>query len=80
MFTILVSGSSGFVGENLFKAFKNHNRIQLSNWDRTKDVSNQLIAKVGIIHLAGKAHDVKDVSDPAEYYVCLLYTSPSPRD
>lgn len=65
----LVTGSSGFVGRNLFKAFENQKNIQFFDWDRTKDVSNQLIAKDGVIHLAGKAHDDKDVSDPTKYYL-----------
>ncbi len=65
----LVTGASGFVGRNLFKAFENHEDIQLFAWDRSKDFSSQIIAKEGIIHLAGKAHDVKEVSDSEEYYV-----------
>ena len=65
----LVTGASGFVGRNLFKVFENHEDIQLFAWDRSKDFSSQIIAKEGIIHLAGKAHDVKEVSDSEEYYV-----------
>ena len=68
----LVTGASGFVGINLLNTFENHDNIQLFAWDRTKDFNNQLIAKDGIIHLAGKAHDVKDVSDPTEY--CVVNT------
>ena len=64
-----VTGVSGFFGRNLFKAFENHEDIQLFAWDRSKDFSSQIIAKEGIIHLAGKAHDVKEVSDSEEYYV-----------
>ena len=65
----LLTGASGFVGRNLFNSFENYDNIQLFAWDRTKDFSNQLIANDGIIHLAGKAHDLKDISDPEEYYV-----------
>jgi len=65
----LVTGASGFVGRNLFNSFENYDNIQLFAWDRTKDFSNKLIAKDGIIHLAGKAHDLKDILDSAEYYV-----------
>ena len=65
----LVTGASGFVGRNLFNAFENHKNINLIAWDRSKDFSNQIIAKEGIIHLAGKAHDVKKVSDPEDYYL-----------
>ena len=66
---ILLSGASGFVGRNLVKYLTEHNylvnsisvqsSIRLSIFDKCHD----------FIHLAGKAHDVKDVSDPAEYYL-----------
>jgi len=66
---ILLSGASGFVGRNLVKYLTEHNylvntlslqsNIQLLIFDKCHD----------FIHLAGKAHDVKDVSDPAEYYL-----------
>ena len=65
----LLTGASGFVGRNLLQAFENYDNIQLFAWDRKKAFGNQLIAKEGIIHLAGKAHDVNDVSDSAEYYL-----------
>jgi nucleoside-diphosphate-sugar epimerase len=64
----LVTGASGFVGKNLLQAFENHDNIQLFACNSSKDFSNQLTAKDGIIHLAGKAHDLKDMSNPAEYY------------
>jgi nucleoside-diphosphate-sugar epimerase len=65
----LVTGASGFVGRNLFNAFENHKCINLVAWDRSKDFSSQIIAKEGIIHLAGKAHDLKKVSDSEDYYL-----------
>ena len=65
----LLTGASGFVGRNLLQAFENHEDIQFFACDRAKDLGNQLRAKDGIIHLAGKAHDVNDVSDSAEYYL-----------
>jgi len=65
----LVTGANGFVGRNLFNAFENHKCVNLAAWDRSKDFCSQIIAKEGIIHLAGKAHDVKEVSDPQEYYL-----------
>jgi nucleoside-diphosphate-sugar epimerase len=64
----LVTGASGFVGRNLFNAFENHKCVNLAAWDRSKDFCSQIIAKDGIIHLAGKAHDIKEVSDPQDYY------------
>lgn len=65
----LVTGASGFVGRNLFNAFENHKRVNLVAWDRSIDFSSQIIAKEGIIHLAGKAHDIKKVTDPEDYYL-----------
>jgi nucleoside-diphosphate-sugar epimerase len=65
----LVTGASGFVGRNLFNAFENHKCINLVAWDRSKDFCHQIIAKEGIIHLAGKAHDIKELSDPKDYYL-----------
>lgn len=60
---IFITGSSGFVGLNLirylgpfytFNKFKKNNPIQINH-----DI---------VIHLAGKAHDLKNVSSPNEYY------------
>jgi nucleoside-diphosphate-sugar epimerase len=60
---IYITGSSGFVGLNLirylapfytFNKFKKNNSIKINH-----DI---------VIHLAGKAHDLKNVSSPNEYY------------
>lgn len=66
--TLLITGSSGFVGQNLLKYLKDFelgtiNRQQLNNL--TIEQFNHADA---IIHLAGKAHDLKKTSDPEEYY------------
>lgn len=65
--TILITGASGFVGLNLqdyLKVFHEINPLSV------RYVPNQKFDLKGyaIIHLAGKAHDMKDVSSPAEYY------------
>lgn len=65
----LVTGASGFVGKNLFVEFENHKDIVLTAYDREMEIWPQIISVDGIIHLAGKAHDIAQVADPNEYYV-----------
>ena len=67
--TVNITGSGGFVGQNLIpylagKAFKIYNvsRKQL------KSADIELTKRSVIVHLAGKAHDLKKVSQPDEYY------------
>ena len=64
---ITITGSKGFVGANLhgyLKSFHELHSISVryqpnQNFDLTTD---------SIIHLAGKAHDLKKISQPQEYY------------
>lgn len=65
---ITITGASGFVGQNLSSYLKNnHHSIEslslrgnwLSKLDKNADA---------IIHLAGKAHDLENVSDESEYF------------
>ena len=64
---ITITGSTGFVGANLhgyLKSFHELHSISVryqpnQNFDLTTDA---------IIHLAGKAHDLKKVSNPTDYY------------
>jgi len=67
---ILISGASGFVGKNLVPFLKkfdfdfqylSRKEIELRDFSFTNWAE-------AIIHLAGKAHDVKNVSDPSDYY------------
>lgn len=66
---VLITGSSGFVGQNLSTFLKeNFNIAIFSRIELTKipvTLSDQTDA---IIHLAGKAHDLKKTSNPKEYY------------
>jgi nucleoside-diphosphate-sugar epimerase len=64
---IAITGASGFVGTNLQKYLKKSLDIKTMS---VRYVENQqLDLNVdGAIHLAGKAHDLKSVSDPKEYY------------
>lgn len=61
--TIFITGPSGFVGKNLLNHFENI--YIFSKYKKGDPISiNQEV----VIHLAGKAHDLKNITDPAEYY------------
>ena len=61
--SVFITGSTGFVGSSLLNHFKNEVTYVSS---RGKE-SNIDGAEV-VIHLAGKAHDLKDTSSSREYY------------
>ncbi len=73
MQNILITGASGFVGQNLTQHLKNYNQIPFS---RNKEfgynsIDNNYLDTNNvdvIIHLAGKAHDLKKISNDSEYY------------
>ena len=60
---IFISGSSGFVGVNLVKYLDN-----IFNLDMYQKNSDIKLNHEIVIHLAGKAHDLKNVSSSDEYY------------
>lgn len=77
---LLISGYSGFVGQNLLGQFRQFDLMGLARsadnkpvriretitWD---DLSSAHLDKIDcIIHLAGKAHDLKNTSDASEYF------------
>ena len=67
---ISITGSTGFVGQNLQKYLTVSKFIVkpiLRNELANISVNDVKIADA-IIHLAGKAHDLKNVSQPEEYY------------
>ncbi len=67
MYKILITGASGFVAKNLKYYLSNtFDIVQYS----VRFKPNQIIeiSENVIIHLAGKAHDLKKVSQPQEYY------------
>ncbi len=66
MTNILVTGASGFVGKNLLKYLDSKN-YNITVYDRDKGIDNFNHFDV-IIHLAGKAHDLLNVSKPQDYY------------
>jgi len=66
---IVITGFSGFVGKNLVRYLEKSNcliqplSLRNEGWKKTIDLNAD-----AIIHLAGKAHDTKNTSDPSEYY------------
>jgi len=62
-----ISGSSGFVGQNLVNYLTKTYQIKTVS---LRYIPNQKIKIEGdaFIHLAGKAHDLKKVSTPQDYY------------
>lgn len=61
--TIFITGSSGFVGKNLLNHFEN-----IYTFSKYKKGDSISINQEVVIHLAGKAHDLKNITDPKEYY------------
>ena len=61
--SIYLTGASGFVGKNLISYFKN--KIEIKKHVRGSEF---LIKENTVIHLAGKAHDLKNISNKDEYY------------
>jgi len=68
MENLIITGSNGFVGLNLLTYL--NNQFNLSKLS-IRYSPNQIldIDADAIIHLAGKAHDLKKVSSPSEYYL-----------
>ena len=65
MKNILITGATGFVGKNLSKYLLGESfQIKAYNRNNALDLTNINI----IVHLAGKAHDLKNVSVPKDYY------------
>ena len=58
-----LTGASGFVGKSVTSFFEGDN-FQI--WNRNE--SFQLDGVISVIHLAGKAHDLKNTSSSQEYY------------
>ena len=60
---IYLTGSTGFIGNSILKHFGADNIFQYKRGDNLKFDS-----AATIIHLAGKAHDLKRISNSDEYY------------
>ena len=61
--SIYLTGASGFVGKNLVSFLDKNIKIKKHVRD-----SEFLIKQNTVIHLAGKAHDLKNISNKDEYY------------
>jgi nucleoside-diphosphate-sugar epimerase len=69
MTQILITGATGFVGQNLILNLETKHIIK--KWGRAQlehSNINELNGTEAVIHLAGKAHDLKKVVNPKEYY------------
>ena len=64
---IAITGSTGFVGTNLISYLKENNEILPVNLRVCNEIKFDSAIKV-VIHLAGKAHDLKKNKDKDEYY------------
>ena len=60
---IYLTGSSGFVGAS-FLNFWTRDKVRVSLRGKESNINGDLV----VIHLAGKAHDLKSTSESQEYY------------
>lgn len=67
MKSIIITGASGFVGQNISRYLLNYsfliNSLSLRNLDWKNNFKGE-----AVIHLAGKAHDIKKTSEASEYF------------
>ena len=61
--SIYLTGASGFVGKNLISYLGDH--FYITKYSRGSKIN---IQEDTVIHLAGKAHDLKNASSETEYY------------
>ena len=61
--SIFITGSSGFVGTSFLNIFNNE-VVRVSSRGQESKIDDAEV----VIHLAGKAHDLKNTSTPDEYY------------
>lgn len=65
---VQITGLTGFVGQNLIPYFKTLNIKAISLAREQLNYEIKFADVDAIIHLAGKAHDLKKTSNPDEYY------------
>jgi len=61
--SVFITGSSGFVGKSFIANFSEEKLIQ---WKRGNEIN--INSALVVMHLAGKAHDLKKTLNPEEYY------------
>ncbi len=61
--SVFISGSAGFVGKSFIANFSEEKLIQ---WKRGNEIN--INSALVVMHLAGKAHDLKKTLNPEEYY------------
>jgi len=61
--TIFLTGASGFVGRNFISYFNNSYKIRTYQRESNISISEEIV-----VHLAGKAHDLKKTANSKEYY------------
>lgn len=64
---VIITGASGFVGQNVSKYLSKYSFSIKDVSLKNPDWKNNFEADV-ILHLAGKAHDTKNLSDSSEYF------------
>ncbi len=66
--SILITGKTGFVGQNLSQHLKEHN-FKIQGLSLRKGIYLDNFENISTtIHLAGKAHDLKNVSNDSDYF------------
>ncbi|WP_255501872.1 NAD-dependent epimerase/dehydratase family protein [Olivibacter sp. SDN3] len=68
MIHTLLTGYTGFVGKNLITYFNDDQVVSVSNLNLRDVLPPQLPKASALIHLAGKAHDLKNASDAEVYF------------
>jgi nucleoside-diphosphate-sugar epimerase len=63
MKNIFITGAGGFVGKHIVEYFKSNYQFTILNKNESILIPSDIV-----VHLAGKAHDLKKVSDASEYY------------
>jgi nucleoside-diphosphate-sugar epimerase len=67
MKNILITGISGFVGSNVKHYLSSNSGFFITAFNRNNPILD-LTQNDIVVHLAGKAHDLKNTSNPEEYY------------
>jgi nucleoside-diphosphate-sugar epimerase len=66
---VYVSGYSGFVGKNIFRYFLNNPLLKCAELNLRESLDNVFFDKnAAVLHLAGKAHDLRSTQDEKAYY------------